>query len=657
MFGKIIRALRGKPDHSGTQAVATSVPAPVAAAAPTPSPTTPVTDALALANAAAREHDFVRAVEYYRTALQQQQSGKPEVYLGLGYALLQTGELEQAQATLSEAVRLAPENVEAHFLLGQIYRMGGLLNDAEASWLKVHALAPEFPLVYDDLCLLLMKHGKLGQAETLMRTAVQKYPQQEYFHVYLGNVLSSQGRPRDAEASYRAALAITPGEPHALNNLSNALRELGQLDESISMSRESLRQLSDNAMIFSNYLFSLQYSDKLSNEEKFQEHLRFAEVLEAPLKAHWPDHTKRARHGGRLRIGYVSADLRNHSLAYFIEPILRRHDRSRFELFAYYAAPLSDDVTRRMQGYFEHWLDCEEMSDEALAQRIWGDGIDILVDLSGHTGYNRLLTFARKPAPVQITWLGYQATTGLSAMDYRFTDVGMDPDGTGDQYFTEKLLRLPFGSSFEAAPDAPDVGPLPVLTGSPFTFGCLNNPSKIVDPCITLWARVLLRCPGARLMLGSSTPELQTTLSAKFAAHGVDTGRLRFVPKLPLRDYLALHHQIDLALDTFPYNGGTTSFHSLWMGVPVLVLLGDNALSRVGVSLMRSLGFTDYCADNEADYENRAVDFYTHPNKLLVAHDTLREKMRTSNDLNGVQMTQALEQTYLDCWQTFLDRC
>ena len=673
MFGKLLRSLRAQPAAApanpapATPANASASPQPARTATTTAATTSAATtsattlatataapsevsDALALANAAAREQNFAQAILHYQAALRQKGS-QPKIYLGLGYALLQTGELERAQAALANAVTLAPGDVEALFLHGLVCRLRGLPDQAAASWRKVHTLAPAFAPVYTELCLLLVERGQLAQAEALMRAAVLAHPGEADFHFYLGNVLSSLGRPLEAEPCYRAALAITPQAPIVLSNLSNALRELGRLDESIATARESLRLLPDNAKAFSNYLFSLQYSDKFSREEKFQEHLRYAAQFEAPLKAHWPDHSARPRREGRLRVGYASADLRQHALAFFIEPILRRHDHSRFELFAYYAHPSSDAVTERMHGYFDHWLDCAALTDEALAQRIMDDGIDLLVDLSGHTGNNRLLTFARKPAPVQITWLGYQATTGLQAMDYRITDEGLDPSGSGDAFFTEKLLRLFTSASFEASADSPPVGPLPVLAGAPFCFGCLNNPSKIGDNCIAVWSRVLLRCPDASLMLGSATPEMMDMFAARFAAHGVDAARLRFIPKLALNDYLALHHQIDLALDTFPYNGGTTTFHSLWMGVPVLALRGDSSLSRAGVAIMSGLGLNDYCADDEAAYIERAVDFYTNPQKLLPARETLREKMGNAANLNAQQFTQTLEQTYLDCWQ------
>jgi protein O-GlcNAc transferase len=322
-------------------------------------------------------------------------------------------------------------------------------------------------------------------------------------------------------------------------------------------------------------------------------------------------------------------------------------------VYGYYTYPLIDADTLRVKKLCDAWVNCHDMPDEVLEARIRADEIDILIDLSGHTGHNRLTVLARKPAPVQMTWLGYQATTGLSAIDYRITEEALDPAGSSEAFHSEKLLRLPSSGTFSPLPDSPPVNELPALSGAAFTFACLNNPSKITDEAIALWSQILMAAPASRLMIGNATPALIEKISLQFSLHGVEPGRLFFQPKVGIREYLQLHHQVDLALDTFPYNGGTTSFHSLWMGVPIVVLEGDTALSKVGASIMNGLGLPQFSCASPQNYVDTAVYFSTHLQELSAVRLLLREQMAALMQLLAKSVTRFLEAALEDCWDKY----
>jgi predicted O-linked N-acetylglucosamine transferase (SPINDLY family) len=334
-----------------------------------------------------------------------------------------------------------------------------------------------------------------------------------------------------------------------------------------------------------------------------------------------------------------------------IEAVLARHDRSEFEVYCYPTNYLQDKVTGRMRACVDHWCSLADLDDNNAAERIRDDQIDILVDLSGHTADNRLLVFARKPAPVQVSWLGYMMTTGLSAMDYRISDDYADPAGRTETLHTEALWRLPSVSVFQPPEDSPPIGSLPVLTAGRFTFGCLNSPAKLGPDVVATWARILTALPDARLLLGNAgDPAIRTRLVQEFAKHGVAESRLWFQPKLPLAEYLHLHHQIDLGLDPFPYNGGATSCYSLWMGVPFVALSGDRYMARMGVSLLTSVGLGKLVAGSPDEYVALACKLASDPPHLAAIRGSLRERMANSIG-DGARFTRNLESAYREMWR------
>jgi predicted O-linked N-acetylglucosamine transferase (SPINDLY family) len=360
----------------------------------------------------------------------------------------------------------------------------------------------------------------------------------------------------------------------------------------------------------------------------------------------------------KLKIGYVSPDFRSHAVASFIEPVLAHHDQERFEIFAYYNHGQNDMVTQRLRKYCHHWRNIAAMSDEEVAELIREDEIDFLIDLAGHTGHNRLLVFARKPAPIQVTWLGYPDTTGLSTMDYRITDGFADPVDMTEDFHTEQLIRLPECFSVYHVPEEyPEVSRLPALENGYITFGSFNNFSKTTPEVIALWAKILRSVPDSRLMLkysGLSDSSMKRMVREAFARLDIHPSRVELLGKDPSHvTHLQRYYQLDIALDTFPYCGTTTTCEALWMGVPVITLAGSSHVSRVGSSLMSNLGYTEMIASSQQKYVAIAVGLAPDIDRLSAIREELRDRMADSPLMDSTRFTQHLENAYKEMWRTW----
>ncbi|MBE0475463.1 tetratricopeptide repeat protein, partial [Rhodoferax sp.] len=466
-------------------------------------------------------------------------------------------------------IALQPNFPDASYNLGNALKAMGQPEEAIASYRQALLFNPGFAEYYLKIGNALLDLGRTDEAIASFRQTILLQPTYAEAHYNLANALIKQGQVDEAIACYRRALLLKPDDAATLCNYAGARMGQGQSDEAIACYRRAMTLKPDDVTAHTGVLFALQNLATCSAQELFQEHLRFAQQFEAPLKRFWQPHTNPREPDRRLKIGYVSGDFCNHPVAYFLEPILAHHDKTQFELFGYYSHTLQDSHTERIAALMDHWLLCNTLSDEQLAERIRADGIDILVDLSGHTAHNRLLALARKPAPVQVTYIGYPGTTGLSSIDYRISDPWQDPVGLTERYHSETLVRIPGGMAFTPYDDAPAINPLPALGSGELMLACLNNTAKINPVVTSLWARILHALPQARLMLGNVTSnDLRQHLTDLFGQAGIGPERLILQPRVGMDEYLALHHKIDIALDPFPYNGGTTTMHSLWMGVP-----------------------------------------------------------------------------------------
>ena len=464
----------------------------------------------------------------------------------------------------------------------------------------------------------------------------------------------------DLEAAldgFRRAVAIEP-RSGLISCVGGILFQQGHIDEAIRQMGRAIAIDSENDVVQSNRLFILNHDTSRTREEIARAHFEWGRAVEARTASMRSIHAAGGATGKRLKVGYVSADLRTHSVAFYLAPVLEHHNRKRFEVFCYdnNSGP-GDAFTRRLQTMADHWVRVATMDDHAFAAQVRADGIDILVDLSGHTGGNRLPAFALKPAPVQASWFGYMNTTGLSTIDYRITDAGLCPPGS-EVYYSETLFRLPWTAVWSPAPDCPEPGPLPALRNGHVRFGSFNNWAKVSDEVVALWAQLLERCPDARLCIiatGARDNTARAAVEQRFVKHGIAASRLEIHANLPLNDFLALVASVDIALDPFPYNGGTTSMHTLWLGVPLVSLSCVEEVGRVSYGLLLSVGLSHLCASGAAAYVDTAANLAGNFEELAFLRSDLRRRMQGSLVMKGAEMAANLEKAYILMWHNHLE--
>ncbi len=577
-----------------------------------------------------------------------------EAYLGMGNALHGLGRDDQAMACYERALGVRPRYAEVYGRMAEMRSRQGRLEEAIEYFRKSLEINPNVAAIWNNLGNALQNNGALKEAMECFRRALTLQPGNAEMANNLGNALKDAGQLKEAVTFLRQALAAKPDFAKAHNNLANALLAQGALQEAVASYRRALELQPDLVDTFSNYLYALNYDPEYTREQIFAEHKRYAQYYEAPLCALVAPHFNMCG-TRRLRIGYVSGDFRNHSVAYFIEPILANHDAGQFEVYCYYNHSATDAVTRRLQGQAHQWRNIAALSDDEVAQQIRADQIDILVDLSGHTAMNRLLVFARKPAPIQATWLGYLNTTGLSAMDYRITDEFATPPGEADQYHTEKLLRLPAVQGCYQAPESsPEVGTCPFEKQGHVTFGSFNSLAKITPEVMAAWADILKAVPGSRLvMMAQGLEHKIKPMTAQLVKLGVDANRIRLLGFQPFSEYLKLHQEVDIHLDSFPYTGGTVTCHALWMGVPVISLVGETVTSRNGASILTAVGIGDLVATDKAGYIRLATELAADTDRLQSLRAELRPRLKASPLMNPQQVTRELEQAYQTIWETW----
>ena len=449
------------------------------------------------------------------------------------------------------------------------------------------------------------------------------------------------------------ALSLQPRDARAWKVRGGAMEALGRLEEALDCLRHELELKPGDVVGGSNLVFLLSHADLLPPREVAAECRRWGELYADPLSAAAEPHANLVEPDRPLRIGYVSADFRSHSMAYFAEPFLAQHDRRSVRVYCYSNCRRPDDVTQRLRGLVDAWRDIAALSDDAAARLVRDDAIDILVDLSGHTAGNRLLLFARRPAPVQITWLGYWGGTGMAAMDYRISDRYADPEGEADNQYREQQLRLPHSKWCYLPPAAmPTCNALPAQGHGYVTFGSFCNFLRISNETMRAWAQLMHRLPGARLrMIGAPSGESLDRMLEIFDAAGVYTDRLDLVERLSLDAYLQQYLEVDIALDLFPCNGGTTTCESLWMGVPVVSRSGRSAASRSGISLLTNAALAQLVAHSWEDYVDIALGLAADLPALAKLRATLRERLRASPLLDAQGFTRDLEALYRDAWR------
>lgn len=456
---------------------------------------------------------------------------------------------------------------------------------------------------------------------------------------------------------FERSIQARPGDAVFHNNLGSVLVQAGRTEEAAAYFRKALEIDPELNIAHINLIFVMVLLESARPEDVYAEHVAWAKTHADPLLAQARAHENSRDPERRLRIGYVSADFRQHALSYFIEPALAQHDSAAFEVFCYYSGRVADDVTRRLAQYADHWHEIRDLDDEHAAGLIRSHGVDILVDLSGHLRDNRLLVFARKPAPIQVTYLAYPNTTGMSAMDYRITDAVCDPPGATERFYRETLIRLPRCMwCYQPGADMPALSPSPARRTGRVTFASMNGANKVTERMLSLWGRILGEVPDSRIVL-TTVPELgRERIRDALSQAGVAEERISMHDRLPTKDFWALYAGIDILLDTFPMNGGTTTCEALSLGVPVITRSGDIFQSRAGLSILGSMGLDELIAGSDDEYVRIAVDLARDGAHMAALRAGLRERMRASPLADGHGYARALEAACREVWRRWCGR-
>jgi predicted O-linked N-acetylglucosamine transferase (SPINDLY family) len=605
-----------------------------------------------MGNCLREKGDQQAALEQFRRAIQL----KPEfaeAHSNLGNALRAVGQLEASIAEHGEAARLKPQSAEILNNYGIALKEQGRYDEAIAVFQKSVQIRPQYPEVLNNLGSTLILRDRLEEAIDAFSRAAQLNPNAAEIQNNLGNVLQKKGMLDESVAAYRRALAIRPDYAETHSNLGINLSAQGKLDEAIASFRNAMTSAPDNAQYHGNILCTMHFHPGYTPKQILEEHRRWNEKFVRPLVPANPQFPKDPNPNRRRRIGYVSPDFRHHPVGRFLVPLFRHHDHASYEIFAYAGVRAPDDLTEFLKARSDHWRDTLSFSDNQLAQQIRDDKIDILVDVTLHMAYTRLLVFAQKPAPVQVTWLGYVSTTGLETMDYRISDVYLDPPGSDGNY-VEKTIRLPHCNWCYEPPDGiGEPGPLPAASKGYVTFCCFNNFCKVTGPTLQLWSRILAAVPNSRLIIHSGKGSHQDDVRKVFGIAGVAAERISFVGFLPTLQYLRQHQQVDIGLDPIPYAGGTTTCDALWMGVPVITLAGQTAVARAGVSLLTTVGLPELIARSEEEYLGIAVKLARDLSGLARLRGELRGKILASSLTNGGQFARDMEGAFREMWKNW----
>lgn len=555
--------------------------------------------------------------------------------------------------SLAQAVDDAPVNWDC---LGSAYVQAGQYEKAEAAFRRAISCSVPYAPAHNNLGVLLYRLGRWTEALQQYARAREVAPDDYRPILNSGVIHFRAGRYDEALAHYQVALKANPDSAALNNNIAQCMEGQGRMELAIQYRQRALDLDKSDPRLFSGLLMALSHADNVDPATLFQRHLEFARNYAAPLAGERLDHADHDRTPGRtLRVAFISGDLWDHAVSRFIKPLLPELQSPGFEWWAYHTSTMEDRTSDELRQHFKTWRNISAMKDADIVQMIAADKIDILIDLSGHTANNRLLALARKPAPIQASWIGYPATTGLDAVDYYFVDADWAPPGSVDDQFVEKLVRLPSVTAFQGPAESPDVTDPPCLSSGRFTFGSFNRTSKLSPRTLDLWCRVLRAVPQAGMVLGNvSDLPLRAKLEKEFADRGITSDRLTFHPNVKMQDYLALHGSVDLILDTFPYSGGTTTGLALWMGVPVVTYAYPTLPGRQGVALMSRVGLADqFVAETEDMFVALAARWAADPEGLRVLRHQLRGRMRDARNCRSEFVAEGVKRGLLMMWERY----
>ena len=599
------------------------------------------------------EHRLEEAIAAHRRAIELQPD-LADAHNNLGNALKDQGRLEEAIAAFRRAIALSPGYATAYSNLGNSLKDQGRYEEAIAAHRRAIALRPDLVDSHNNLACALKDGGRLEEAIAVFHQAIRLSPAHAAAHNNLGNALKDQGRLEEVVDAYQRALQLSPGYATAHSNLGMVLSEQGRIDEALACFRRAVELKPDFTKAGSNYLLTLHYHPGYDAQALLAEHRQWAQRFAEPLAAEIAPYGNDRAPDRKLRIGYVSPDFRDHPVGHLVLPLFANHDRQQIEIVGYADVRKPDALTAKFKALASEWCVSGCLSDRQLAERIRGDRIDILVDLALHTAGNRMLVFARKPAPVQVSMLGMPTTTGLATIDYRLTDPYFDPPGAADAAYTEQSIRLPHSIwCYEPHAEAPVVGPLPAVSNGLVTFGCLNHFAKVSRPTLETWTRILQALPGARLVLQAVPGSYLDPVRGRLQDAGIAPDRVQFLPKVPRHEYLRRYHQLDISLDPFPYNGHTSTLDAVWMGVPVIALAGRTGVGRAGVSVLSNLELPELIAKTPEQYVAIAVALAGDHPRLAALRAALRPKMQASPLVDGKQYAADIETAFRRIWKTW----
>lgn len=616
-----------------------------------------------------------------------------EAHYNHGNVLFELGLLDDAINSYHAALSVNPDYAAAHSNLGNVLKLQGRLNEAVNNFSTAVSLQPENAEFHNNLGVALKELGQLDKAVDCFHNAIDLNPDIVEVHNNLGNALKGLWRLDEAVSSYHKALAINPDYPEAYNNLALALKELGKLDQAVKNYHKALTidpdyaeahcnlgnalkgqgKLTEAMTSFlkaleiepgfagaeRNILYTILSIPDLSVEELFAHHLRFGESQTQHIVP-WPEKFNNAPiPERRLRIGYMSSDFRDHPVGRVMLQALESHDPENVEVFCYAHVQHQDEMTEKFRSNTDHWRSIEGIPDSEVARMVRADGIDVLICLAARFDSNRPLVCAYQAAPIQIS-MHDGATSGLKQIDYWMSDNYLHPADT-KELFTEQLYRLPALIVWPAIESAPPIEPLPVDRSGVFTFGSFNNPARIYQDVIEIWAAVLKAVPGSRLLFKYKNlfgqPSLTTRMRESFSACGVEPERLIFKGTLDThKEHLALYNQVDIALDSFPMSGNTTTFQALWMGVPVVSLVGETFISRTSGSLLRHVGLTDLAVESPVAYVACVEKLTRDLPQLRDLRKNLQQTVATSLMCDGAAYARSLEDAYREMWRHWCAR-
>jgi predicted O-linked N-acetylglucosamine transferase (SPINDLY family) len=597
------------------------------------------------------------------------QPNHPDALHMAGVIAHQTGREELAIEWIQRSIALAPNNAAAYSNLGEAWRMVGRLADAVSCYRRALELCPAFPEAHNNLAIALWSAGQLDEAVSAARQALQLRPDFTEAFLNLGNALQDRGQNEDAVIAFQNALKLKPDLWSACNNLGNALWNQGRLEEAVTSFRRALDGMGESPGILSNLILALHYLPGDSTEIIATEQDRWNRHFGHPLSTQ--SHVRDQNPERRLRIGYVSPDFWDHVAGRNLIPLFRHHNHQAFEIICYSGVIQPDALTAEFRSHSDQWIDIATMQDDALAEKIRADQIDILVDLSQHAGKNRLPAFARRPAPLQVSFASYPGSAGIDAIPWRISDPWLESkpqiqdtshkiqDGPAARSHPETFnlhppSRISLIDSFWCYdPCGLEIEPneLPAQKNGHITFGSLNTFRKINECVLRLWARVLAEVPDSRLLLLSAEGSHRQRPLEILAQAGVAAHRVEFVTQRPRREYLELYHRLDVALDPFPYNGHTTSLDALWMGVPLVTMAGQSPVARGGLSILNNLGLPELVAHSEDDYIRIAAGLACDRTRLAELRSTLRSRMESSVLMDAPRFAAQIGNAYRTMWR------